>query len=92
MDEVAKLLSPAYNFAVVQLPGRQYPGVVMQGDTLRNNVVILSRVLAALDADKQEGLYYDISDLKEQLEGALRNFQRICALEGIHPPGGNLPT
>jgi hypothetical protein len=92
MDEVAKLLSPAYNFAVVQLPGRQYPGVVMQGDTLRNSVVTLSRVLASLNPDTQEDIYFDIEELKEQLEGALHNYQRICTLEGIHPPGGKLPT
>jgi hypothetical protein len=34
MDRTAKLLTETSNYAVVQLPGRQYPGVVFQGDSI----------------------------------------------------------
>jgi len=32
----ARLLSEPHNYAVVQLPGRSFPGVVFQGDSLHS--------------------------------------------------------
>lgn len=37
----AKLLSAPANYAVVHRPGRAFPGVVFQGDSLRNLVAEL---------------------------------------------------
>ncbi len=34
MSEIVVLLSGPTNYAVVQLPGRKFPGVVIQGDSL----------------------------------------------------------
>jgi Family of unknown function (DUF6959) len=34
ISEHAELLTPPGNYAVVQLPGRKFPGVVFQGDSL----------------------------------------------------------
>ena len=34
MSDFAEVRSEPTNYAVVQLPGRQFPGVVFQGDTL----------------------------------------------------------
>jgi predicted RNase H-like HicB family nuclease len=47
MDGIAKLLTNAENYAVVQLPGRQFPGVVFQGDSIRT---LISQLKGALDA------------------------------------------
>jgi hypothetical protein len=33
-QEVATLLTGPHNYAIVQLPGRRFPGVVVQGDSL----------------------------------------------------------
>jgi hypothetical protein len=47
-EDTAQLLSPATNSAVVHLPGRRFPGVVVQGDTLNGlvrNLKDMSRLL-----------------------------------------------
>lgn len=43
MTEFASLLTRPQNYAVVQLPGRKYPAVVVQGDSLN---AFLQRIMA----------------------------------------------
>ena len=52
MDDVAKLLSKPTNYAVVQLPGRSYPGTVIQGDSLQTLVLRLQEVRQMLDSNQ----------------------------------------
>ena len=49
-QEYATLLTPAWNHAVVQLPGRRFPGVVFQGDSLFLLLEQVREVREALDA------------------------------------------
>jgi hypothetical protein len=49
-DRTAKLLTQASNYAVVQPPGRQYSGVVFQGDSIHT---LLAQVKNALDAARK---------------------------------------
>ncbi|WP_430426199.1 DUF6959 family protein [Phenylobacterium sp.] len=46
------MLSEATNFAVVQLPGRAYPGVVFQGDSLASLIGDIAE--AAGEPDQEE--------------------------------------
>jgi hypothetical protein len=86
MDGVVKLLAVPSNFAVVQLPGRRFPGVVMQGDTLSDYVTTLSEVLGSLDETEQEEAYFEVLRLKEQLENALDHYEQVCSNNGIELP------
>ena len=86
MDEIAKLLTPPHNFAVVQLPGRAFPGVVMQGDTLHHHVAKFSKLLNWLDPNEQEEFYHAVLELNEQLEGALVEYEKTCERHGISLP------
>ena len=45
MDDV-KLLSEPTNYAVVHLPGRAFPGVVFQGDSLDGIIADLEEVVS----------------------------------------------
>ena len=82
----ADLLSPPINYAVVQLPERKFPGVVVQGDTLhilQKQAVQMGQLLSAMDLAE---LAIEIEDLKEQLSEALTHFERVCADRGIALP------
>jgi hypothetical protein len=79
----ARLLTPAQNFAVVQMPGRQYPGVVFQGDSL-STFCELARSLAVLTADTPAG--EEAADLSERLDSILRSYLAVLKNEGIAPP------
>lgn len=80
------LLSPPVNFAVVQLPERKYPGVVVQGDTLHSLLQQVGQMERLLAAGDLEELSDDVEDLKKRLTDAVGYFERICAERGIELP------
>lgn len=83
MTDSAKLLSVPVNFAVVQLPERQYPGVVIQGDTLAGLVSQLARMKALLRAGDMEELSDEIDEMEDQLSGALSFYKSVCENHSI---------
>ena len=63
MKELTVLLyGEQTNNAVLKLPGRKYPGVLVQGDTLKN-LLVTGKLVARL-ASKQGN-----DDLKDEAEG-----------------------
>jgi hypothetical protein len=86
MDRTAKLLTESSNYAVVQLPGRQYPGVVFQGDSIH---ALLAQVKNALNAARKyadDELNAELEDAVELLAGVESKLKAVCEREGIAPP------
>ena len=81
--EVAELLTPPRNFAVVQLPGRKFPGVVFQGDSLS-----ILREQAASVSERVQGTtsQAEAADLREQLDDILRGYLAVLRERDIEPP------
>lgn len=77
----ARLLTPAVNYAVVQLPGRHFPGVVVQGDSLHSLVGLLENAL--VDEDERLDLIAEVLDI---LKGAQLGYEAACATAGISLP------
>jgi hypothetical protein len=86
MSQVVELLSRPVNFAIVQLPERGYPGVVVQGDTLNGLATQLAKMSALLTADRLEELSEEIEDMREQLGEALAHYESVCVARGIQLP------
>lgn len=82
MDD-PKLLSEPTNYAVVQLPGRAFPGVVFQGDSLHSLIVELREVAAETDAEERG---FAICDIIERLSGVQNNYERVLSRKGIPLP------
>ncbi|WP_346914757.1 DUF6959 family protein [uncultured Roseibium sp.] len=80
MTEKADLLTEAHNYAVVQLPGRRYPGVVVQGDTLFN----LVRALTPSGDGKRDP--DKVQDVFETLSEVLADYKKVCAQNGTGLP------
>lgn len=80
---VAELLTPPQNYAVVQLPGRKFPGVVFQGDSLSILCELAAQVeeLAAGTRALEEA-----SDMREQLDAILNDYLEVLKERGINPP------
>ncbi|MGM4917625.1 DUF6959 family protein [Tardiphaga sp. 813_E8_N1_3] len=86
MTKTAQLLSPQHNFAVVQLPQRQFPGVVIQGDTLNGLVGQLARMKSLLAAGDLQELASEIDDMSDLLASALTSYTLTCANNSIGTP------
>jgi len=86
MDATAKLLTDAANYAVVQLPGRQFPGVVFQGDSIHALVAQMTAALAAARKYADEELTAELEDALETLSGVEVKLRTVCEREGIAMP------
>ena len=86
MPETATLLSPAENYAVVQLPGRNYPGIVFQGDSARSLLGQIEAIGRLALKHNDEDLDMEIGDLRQLLSGFIAQYETVCAREGIQLP------
>jgi hypothetical protein len=77
------------NYAVVKPPGRQFPGAVMQGDSLRQlcglavGIAKLFRDSGPTDDPEVLG---GVQELTELLVGRLLHYQRVLVAHGIELP------
>jgi predicted RNase H-like HicB family nuclease len=86
MDGIAKLLTDPTNYAVVQFPGRQFPGVVFQGDSIH---ALLAHIKHALDAARNhndDDLNAELEDALELLTEAQEKLKSVCDREGVALP------
>jgi hypothetical protein len=86
MSQAVQLLSRPTNFAVVQLPDRLHPGVVVQGDTLNGIVNQLSRMSELLLTNQVDELSAELADLTETFSDARRHYEATCGARGIALP------
>jgi hypothetical protein len=86
MAHQAKLLTPPANFAVVQLPDRQYPGVIFQGDTLRSLVASIIEMQQLPAEQNLDDLKDEIQSLLQNLSAVQRSYERVCSEQGIELP------
>ena len=89
MEKQVDLLSQPINYAVVQLPERRFPGVVVQGDTLNEIVKDLGAMRRLLDSGDLEELAVEIESMRAQFLSALANYEQICSVRGIELPYSN---
>jgi hypothetical protein len=76
------------NYAVMKPPGRQYPGAVIQGDSLRILCGLAVSVAERVrdHAPEDDEFLGDLQDLVESLVGRLLHYQRVLAVHGIELP------
>lgn len=82
----AELFTDGGNDAVVRLPGRNFPGVLIQGDTLsmlRSDVAELAELCAAGDLEEAR---YVASLLQADLEAKLQRYTDALRTHGISRP------
>ncbi len=86
MTQTAILLTPPHNFAVVQLPERTHPGVVVQGDTLHSLVAELEAMQKLLDDRDFAELADAIEFMRHSLAEVRSSYERICQGNNIDLP------
>jgi hypothetical protein len=89
METAVTLMGPATNFAVVRLPGRLFPGLVVQGDTLHAMVMRLDRAIGLAHGPGDATLVAELEDVLRLLAGMEGRYRAVCEEAGGPAPGEN---
>ena len=82
--EEEEIYSDASNAAVLRHPGRRFPGVLIQGDTLNNWSGMAKAALKGAAPDSEQ--YDDLVELTKQLEGYVSHYARVLQEHGMALP------
>ena len=81
-----ELLTDGGNDAVVRLPGRQFPGVLVQGDSLSIVRADVSELVGLCDAGDLEGAKETAALLLADMDALIRRYTEALRLHGIQLP------
>ena len=79
--EVASL-STAVNAAVIRLPGRKFPGVVIQGDSLKILVDLVAKIDRLSGRSDNPELQGTTSELRQTLDRYIRVYEETLRANG----------
>ncbi|MEU7769860.1 hypothetical protein AB0C44_00865 [Micromonospora taraxaci] len=86
-QDQAQVLSRGTNFAVVQLSGRAFPGIHLQGDTFAALLVQLADAARLLRRDPADRAVLDeVDDAVAELERFLGFYEATLSERGIQRP------
>ncbi len=74
------------NYAIVRLPGRKYPGVVFQGDSLSILSEKLGEIFDYAKDIQNEDLIFSLSEVKTQVENILKHYETVLESCGVELP------
>lgn len=80
------ILSQAINAAVVQLPGRRFPGIVLQGDSLRNLLSCATTVIEEFEHGDTSEAIDAAKELVELLQVYVRAYESAMHNENLDLP------
>lgn len=83
------VLSEAINCPVVLMPGRQYPGLVMQGDSLRILLDSTEQICELCSSAENSELSDVAASLKEKLAGYVTAYEQAMKDAGRELPYPN---
>jgi len=89
--EPVEIYSDAKNSAVMKHPGRHFPGVLVQGDTLHSLCVAADKSCEAARGCLSEDEYLELNDLRNHLWDLLNHYKRVLGEHQIKLPFSETP-
>ena len=81
-----KLYDHVSNSGIVHMPGRRFPAVALQGDTLSKMLSAATYFMDKAKEYKDEDMYYEALMLAERLQGSLLQYEKVLQSEGFEKP------
>ena len=81
-----EIYSDASILAVIRHPGRQFPGSLIQGDSLHILCSRIDEAMRALDANDLEEARGCMMEVSDSLHGRLAHYKEILSEHGIGLP------
>jgi len=86
-----EIYSDATNAAVMKHPGRRFPGVLVQGDTLHTLCVAADTACKAGRGKLTDDEYEELNDLRNHLWELLSHYKNVLTEHGIPLPFNEVP-
>jgi len=86
-----EVYSEATNQAIVRIPSRKFPGVVIQGDSLSVLADLAESIHDAAKNSPDDELASDAKQLKNSLNGLLLHYEIVLQEHGIPLPYSRRP-
>jgi len=83
-----EVLTDLSNYAIVRMPGRNYPGCVIQGDSLSILLRHAERAHPLALATGNQELIDEVESLREALEDRLTHYESVITAHGYNIPYG----
>jgi hypothetical protein len=84
--ESVEIYSDATNSAVMRHPGRRFPGVLVQGDTLHTMCVTADAACDAARGTMSEEGFDQLNDLRNHLWALLAHYKKVLGAHKIGLP------
>lgn len=81
-----EIYSQAVNQGIVKMPGRRYPGIVIQGDTMSSLASTAKVIYELAKMTPNIELTEEASDLKDRLDGYLAHYESVLGEHDIELP------
>ncbi|WP_428307695.1 DUF6959 family protein [Lacipirellula sp.] len=81
-----EVYSEASNSDIVRMPGRRFPGCVIQGDSLSNLLCNAELVCSIAERSGDEELIDAAAEVRDALLGRLAHYERVLGEHGISLP------
>jgi hypothetical protein len=82
--EPVEIFSDTSNAAIMRHPGRKFPGVLVQGDTLHTLVKGIESILSAMPSSGEAS--EDLRDIHARLNGMLAHYKSVLAAHSMSLP------
>ena len=86
-----EIYSDRTNAAVIRHPGRGFPGVLIQGDTLYSLCIAADASCTALRQAATDEAYDELNELRNSLWGLLNHYKAVLAEHGLPLPFSGMP-
>jgi hypothetical protein len=81
-----EVYSEASNYAIVRMPGRNFPGCVVQGDSLNGLLSLAKSIRQRVDSSDDEELIGETDELVELISDRLSHYESVLSEHGISLP------
>jgi hypothetical protein len=90
--EAVEIYSDAMNAAILRHPGRRFPGMLIQGDTLHTLCVAIDRICAAARSNVAPDTLDEIVDLQKRMQEFLFHYKSVLRDHGLPLPFGEIQS
>ena len=89
--ESVEIYSDETNAAVLRHPGRRFPGVLVQGDTLYSLSSALEEICLKVRSQVDPEIYQELDDLRELMRAYLVHYKAVLHKHGLPLPFNEIP-